>query len=445
LQRVFGFVTVLGALVVPALAGPPVPPASDALPPILNLEEAVAWALTHNPELMAVRQQHGIAAAAVVIAQTYPFNPIWEAKIRAASGPASAGITNRVSNEHKVLMDVEVRHQGRLRREGAAAALSRADWEIIFQETATAVRVIRAYDAVVYREQKLRLLSETADLNQQTVKQVEALLKGAEVRATDLILARTEVDDTRALFGASRAAVDAARFDLRRALGAVNESFEVRGTLEATPSVFDRQALAQKALDQRADRHARAAGLTEADARFRLAVADRFGNPNIGPAYEYDPTRINLIGVQFSLPLPVFNQHQGEILQREAERNRAALDLRQTETAIQQDVHAALARLEDSRATVEIYRAQVLPNLQKSLKEVEQLFRQGEPGADLLRVIDIRRKQLRARDGYLDALWEASQARADLTAAVGDLTLALDPEGPGPEVRATSAPGRAKN
>src|SRR5207245_1491639 len=79
----------------------------EPLAAILKLDGAVRWALQNNPELAALRQQHGIAAAAVVIADTYPFNPIWEAKVRAANGPESAGITNRVSNEHKVLIDVE--------------------------------------------------------------------------------------------------------------------------------------------------------------------------------------------------------------------------------------------------------------------------------------------------------------------------------------------------
>src|SRR5438876_329905 len=89
----------------------------EPLPPTLSLQAAVLWALEHNPELATLRQQHGIAAAAVVIARTYPFNPFWEGKIRATNGPSSAGITNRVSNEHKFLMDVEIRGQGRYRRQ----------------------------------------------------------------------------------------------------------------------------------------------------------------------------------------------------------------------------------------------------------------------------------------------------------------------------------------
>src|SRR5262249_46953826 len=145
-----------------------------------------------------------------------------------------------------------------------------------------------------------------------------------------------------------------------------------------------------------------------------------------GPDYEYNETRDNFIGTQFSVPLPVFNTHRGEILQRQAERTRAALDLRTTEVLIQQQVHAALSRLRAARDLAETYRSRYLPNLETAGKAMETLFNQG--GVDVLKVLDIRRKLLQARSGYLDALYELRQAHDDLAAAVADPTLPLDPE-----------------
>jgi hypothetical protein len=40
----------------------------------------------------------------------------------------------------------------------------------------------------------------------------------------------------------------------------------------------------------------------------------------------------------------------------------------------------------------------------------------------LAQIIDIRRRLLRTRDAYLDALFELSQAQTDLAAAVADLS-----------------------
>jgi cobalt-zinc-cadmium efflux system outer membrane protein len=404
---------------------PPVGP--EPLPEVLSREAAVQWALQYNPEIATLRQQHGIAAAAVVIAQTYPFNPIWEAKVRATNGPESAGITNRVSNEHKVLLDVEVRGQGRYRRQGARAALSRTDSEIAFQEVALAVRTARTFDTLLYRWDKVRLAEETVQLNQKAAEQVRKLVDAGRLRGADLLLIRTEVNDFLAQLSPARASLVTVQTDLRRALGAVSETFDVTGTLETAPPEIDAEQLLAEALEHRADLRAQEAAVAEADARLRLEVRNRFGNPNVGPAYEYDPTRVNLIGVQFSLPLPVFNTHKGEILQREAERARAALLLHQTEVLVAQDVHAAIARLKAASDWVETYRTKVLPELRTSQEGIEKLFAAGDPGVDVLKVIDIRRKLLKARDGYLDALWELSQARADLAAAVGDPTLTFGP------------------
>jgi cobalt-zinc-cadmium efflux system outer membrane protein len=184
-------------------------------------------------------------------------------------------------------------------------------------------------------------------------------------------------------------------------------------------------SLIQAALEKRPDLRARQAAVAEADARVRLATADRFGNPNLGPAYEYDPTRINLIGAQLSLPLPVFNVRRGEIEQRKAELVRAELDVRQLETTIPQDVRAAFDRFHAARDWATTYERETLPDLRAGVKELDLLFAQAS--ADILRVIDSRRKLLRSREGYLDALFELNQARADLAAAIGDMSLALMP------------------
>jgi cobalt-zinc-cadmium efflux system outer membrane protein len=417
---------------IPALAAPP-PALSEPVPRVLSLEVAVPWALEHNPELAALRQQHGIAAAAVVIARTYPFNPVLDAKTRGVSGPISATITNRVSQEYKLLLEVEVRGQGEQRRQAAAAALSRTDWEIAAQELALAVRVVRAFDAVLYRQEKLRLVEESVRLNEEVARQVRQLVTQGRLHQVDGIVARSEAEDARAQLGPGRTALAMARNDLRLALGMVNEVFDLQGTLETRPGRPNVVRLTQEALEQRADLHARQLAVAEAEARLRLELANRYGNPTIGPDWEYDDTRANHIGVQIGVPLPVFNRRRGEVLQRQAERARAELEVSQYEVLVRQQVQGAVDRLEEARQGVDLYRSRILPNLQTSLEEVRRLYALADPGADLSRVIDFRRKLLKARDGYLDVLLELRQAQADLAAAVGDPALAVTPGLPGPK------------
>jgi cobalt-zinc-cadmium efflux system outer membrane protein len=402
----------------PGWAGHPAVPA-EPVPPVLSLDAAVGYALRNNPLMVAQRQQYGIAAAMVVIADTYPFNPSLENRVQAASGPESAGITNQVPLEHLLLWEVEVRGQGRYRRRGARAALARTDWEIAQQEQALVVRVLRAFTAVLYRQERLRLAEETLRFNEQLVEQVRLLVRRGQLRGADLLLAQTEATATRAVVNTERETLVIAQSELRSALGVVGGTFQIRGNLEPAPAPTDPAVLTQAAFQGRAELHAREAAVTEAEANLRLAVANQYGNPVVGPAFTYDPTRVSLIGAQINIPLPVVNTHRGEIQQRQAERERAALDLREAEVSIQQDVLAALARLQTAQAQVQTIRDLILPELRRALEAIERLFRAGEPGVDVLRVLDVRRKLLQARGSYLDALYNVSQAWADLVAAVG--------------------------
>jgi cobalt-zinc-cadmium efflux system outer membrane protein len=388
----------------------------------LTLAEAVQYALEYNPEIAAVRQQRGIAEAGVVIARTYPFNPVWEGRVRAADGPESAAITNRVGNEHNVSIDLELRGQGRYRRQGAFATLSRTDWEIAFQETNLAVRVVRAYYAILYRREKLKLVEEGVHLNEKAAEDVKKLRDAGNLTKADPILIETEIADARAQRGPGRAALVAAWHEFRRSLGVTHEIVDVKGTLTTPARELDAAALLEEALERRPDRRAREAAVSEADAKLLLERANRYGILNIGTAYEYDSSRVNLIGGQVLVPLPLVNTHRGEILQRQAERERAARELQQSEVQVRQDVYAAIARMENARAAVKTYETDLLPRLRDGLDRIEKLLEAGDKDVTLLSVIDVRRKLLKARDGYLDALWEQSQAQADLEAAVGVVT-----------------------
>ena len=403
---------------------------------VLTADTAVIWALRNNPELAALRQEHGIAAAGIVIARTYPFNPFCEAKIRAATGPESAGISNSVGNEVVVLTEVEIRGQGRIRRQGADAVLSRTDLEIATQEVSLAIRTARAFDTLLYRAAKQRQVEKVIRENKKAADQVRALFQQGKLKSADEILARTEVDDASSQLAPANAALAAARPGFATPSGHGKPGHGDQGgfscplTLAPLPQgeglgVRDAAILAQWALSRRPDLKVRQQAVVEADARLRLERANRYGNPVIGPAYEYDYSRASNIGVQIGLPMPVFNTHRGEILQRDAELTQATLFLHQGEVNVRQDVQTALARLEPALASVNVYKTQVVPNLEKALKDMEQLFSRGDPSVDVLRLIDVRRKLLKAEDGYLDAVWEATQAKADVAAAVGDPTLEL--------------------
>src|SRR5271168_245127 len=88
-HRILGFATLVSTalgLAGSLLAQSPAHPATTVQGP-LSREVALHMALVSNPFLMAVRQQSGFGEAAVVIAKTYPFNPVYTGYITSANGP----------------------------------------------------------------------------------------------------------------------------------------------------------------------------------------------------------------------------------------------------------------------------------------------------------------------------------------------------------------------
>jgi outer membrane protein TolC len=321
---------VAGGSTAAAQDGVVLPPlTAKTAPPSLSREMVVRWALENNPEIVAVRQQRGIAAAAVVIARTYPFNPFLESKVEGANGPTSAGVTNHVINEHKVLMELELHGQRGYRQDIATAALQRTEWEIVFQEVLLVARVLKAFDGVLYRQEKLRLADERLRLNERAAEQIRKLREQGKLSPADLILIQTEVNDSQATRAGAQAALVAAEFDLHRAAGDRNEPLPLAGSLQGQVLPADLDGLLNVAFASRADLRARRIAVAESGARVQLERSNRFGNPILGPSYTLDSTQVSSIGMQVSIPLPVFNVHSGDILQRQAEQARAMQELRQ--------------------------------------------------------------------------------------------------------------------
>jgi len=140
-----------GAAISPERTGPPLG-CPDPGSPALSLEATVRYALENNPQLAALRQQHGIAAAVVVIAKTYPFNPIYQSNVLYAKGNEPGAVTNSVPETHQLTLEVQLFHQQRYRQQAAFAALTRTDWEIASQELAFSINAIRTFDTVLYRQ-----------------------------------------------------------------------------------------------------------------------------------------------------------------------------------------------------------------------------------------------------------------------------------------------------
>jgi cobalt-zinc-cadmium efflux system outer membrane protein len=402
-------------------------PPSPGTPQLLPRDAAVHYALQNNPVLQTVRKQRGYGEASVIIAQTYPYNPAFTGYVTSAEGPNNAGITNRVYQEYYITLELELRGQGGHRKAGAAATVSRIEYEICQQELALSIAVIKAYNAVLYRTRKLEFLDELLRINTSGVDQLKTQVDAGKAKATDLTLARIDLDTLRAQRGQARTALAIARSDLRKLLGSSDDGFGVFGDLDVPLPSTEAGALTQMALEQRPDLKARRAAIGEAEAAMRLVVANRYGNLNLGPYYEYDPTRISYLGARIGLPLPVLNTKRGEIYKAETDVAKVRSEVQQLELQASLDVQAALSRLADASTWASAYATEVVPTAARAKQEFEGLYAKQDAAVTFANILTVQRAHLKATETWLDARYEVSLAEADLALAVAEPALALGP------------------
>jgi outer membrane protein TolC len=390
----------------------------------LTREEAVQQALAQNPVLATVRKQSGYAETALIVAKTYPYNPVYTGYVAYNSG---GDTSNRVYLEHYVSLEVELRGQKKIRRAVAAAVVQRIEWEIAHQEIGAMMATIRAYNAVVYRQQKVEFLNASIKANELAFEQIRKNFDAGKIKANDLLLARVDLDSSRAQRSQARTALAVARSELRRQLGTLDDAFAVIGDLDVQLTSAEADAFTQLALGQRADLQARRSALCEAEAALRLMIANRFGNPSFGPFYEYDPTRVSTFGARLSMPLAIFNSKKAEIHKIETDVMKIRSEVQQIELQAMQDVQAALNRLAEASQWARAYQADILPKLAKAKEEAEGQFAKSDPNMDLPRLLAIQRSFIKASENFLDARYEVSLAQADLALSTAEPALAIGP------------------
>jgi cobalt-zinc-cadmium efflux system outer membrane protein len=402
-------------------------PVTNQPPPGLTRDLAIHYALQNNPALMTTRQQYGYAQAAIVLAKTYPFNPIYTGYVAGMSGAAESDFRNRVFTEDYVTLELELRGQGGHRRAAASAGASRIEWEIAQQEMALSIAVVRAFNTVLYRQKKLEVLEESLKLTEQSFEQLKRQVDSGKIKPLDIAVVRADLESARAQGSQLRTTLAGARSDLRKLLGTLDDSFAVLGKLDVPLPGGDQASFTQLALEQRPDLHARRAAICEVEANLRLVESNRYGNPQVGPFYSLDDSRISTIGARIVLPLPVLNTKRAEIMKAQTDVSKVRFEVQQLETQASQDVMAALTRYTNATKWAAAYETDVVPGLLSAKQEMERLLAQSDPSVDAARFLVVQRAYLKAIETLLDARFEVSQAQADLALAVAEPMLAVGP------------------
>jgi cobalt-zinc-cadmium efflux system outer membrane protein len=382
--------------------------AQPAHPP-LTLREALDLALARNRTLAAALHQRSIG----------------EARVRAAGqllNPDFSFEASRDAPHQSVMFAVPIEIGG---QRGRRIALAREELAAAEVDVAAATCVLRRqvrddFFGLLAAEQSERLARDVVDIARRLREVAQARFdEGAaprvEVLAADLAVGRAEVDYDLAV--AERAVAQAMLNELldrppTQAATLIGDLADAA----ATPAVEAAVAAAQTAnpgllgVDRAIALEERRIGLLRAE-RVPTPVF-QFGGLFNAPG-EFDA------GVQggVSIGLPIFSRNQGEIAASHATADQLQLRRDGLRRMIENEVFAAVARVEAGRQRVATYRDRLVPAAVTLEALAEESYRLGR--SPVLAVLEAQRSLRDVRREYLQALLALQQAIAKLEETIG--------------------------
>ena len=182
----------------------------------------------------------------------------------------------------------------------------------------------------------------------------------------------------------------------------------------------DPDALVQLAWNSRPEILTALAQVESSRAALSLAQADRIPIFSVGPVYEHNETGADFYGMGVSSPIPVINGGLPLVRLREAELERDTVALQQQRFLVAAQVRALLAKWNKMQESAERTRLRIAP-VRDLAGRMQRIYESGQ--SDVIKLLDVRRRLIESDNAQLDAVWQTTQAYADLLTALGAMPL----------------------
>jgi len=226
---------------------------------------------------------------------------------------------------------------------------------------------------------------------------------------------------------------------LAQLLGNAMKPVSPAGKLECPPVAISAEEVLARAFLNRVDLVAARRGVQLAESQKRLAKANRWVDLGLSVGVNHTPpvyaTGMDTSGSPFpapafmsnslsatvSIPLPFSRHQRGELIQAEAARAQANLELQSMEQRTRADVVSAIALYEAASAQLRTFNDGILQDTDKVLDGIQFSYKHGN--ASLLEFIEAQRTNNEVFLAYFDALAAHAKALALLDRLSGSHVL----------------------
>lgn len=389
----------------------------------LSEQAAVATALAQNQDLLAARQLIAEAKGRFTQAGLLP-NPALEwsyASDRTFNNEGEYSVSSGFRQEFPVT--------GRLIR---ARDVARVDVALAEAEVKNRERLLRAEVLESYRAlQVINLKSGYLGALHQRVSDVlvvsERRFKVAEVSETDLNLERLELERLNFQQEELKRESTTLRIKLNATLAQPAESALKISTWQI-PQIYSvvLSESVDAALARRPDRALVSLRIDRASKEKQLARAERWEDWTIGIEYSRDKgvfsepignKKDDFLGLSLSVPLPLWNQNEGKLIEAAAAEARARGELLAFETKARAEIEGARRKVALLLPVLERYESTSIPLAEKNVHTVQKSYTEG-----LLSITDVlqaQRQLIELRSAQADSILEFARALTELETALG--------------------------
>jgi len=386
--------------------------AAPALAQGLSLTQALAQAMAANPQLAAARQEIGIAQGARDQAGVMP-NPELSYEVED---------TDRNSSTTTITLSQALELGGKrgARIEAASYGQSVAQLELARQVNSLRADVVQAFHAALRAQVGVDLARQSQQLGERGLKVVDGRVRAGKSSPVEATRAQVELAEARLQLRRAETEQAMAYQNLALISGSATADVQRLDAPSLSPGLPPSSVDLLARLEQTAEMRHALAVIDQSDAALGSEKALRVPNLTVSVGSQYDRAvreRVNVVGL--SMPLPLFDRNQGNVLSAARRADQARDQRNAVEQRLRSETQTALLQWTRAMHEVETYEQTILPAAQQALDSATRGFEMGKFG--FIEVLDGQRTLITARGQYLDSLGAASAARAQVARIYGDL------------------------
>lgn len=376
----------------------------------LSLEQALELAERHSPRLQIALTEIERSRSGIRTARAYP-NP----EIQALTGTVRGRLPGVPSGRGDSLMigqPIDLPSQRAPRIRAAEAGLEGSRFAADEARLILRADVRQAFYTALRRKAEHLLFLDNQKLLEQIRERIELSVRVGERPKFELVRVDAELSSATNQATSARLRITQALATLRALIGArLPPEFDVAGEIGTQTVTSTYESLQSQMLERYPALKRARADLAQAENRLEAERALKVPRPTLFAGLDREP---ELSRAQFglSIPLPVWNQRQGQIGEAVAVFQQSGFAQEQTRIALLGELEINYNRLLVARQQIAVYEGGLIRQAENALKVAEAAFKFGERG--FIEVLDAQRVLRTIRAEFLNARFEKQSALVEL-------------------------------